>query len=330
MTRKNAELPAALARIAELAAGQEGVCTTAQARACGVPDDTIDRMVRAGRWVRIHRGVHLTHPGRPSFLARMWAAHLATGPRSVITGLAATRYWRLVDDDAVAMAVLLPEGSQRRARGVAVHRVPDPSARAHPARRPPVVTVEHAVLDMLSAARSDAQAIEWVLRSCRLRLTTPDRLLATAAQRPRLRRRRLLALMCAEILAGVTTGLEHVYLVRVERAHGLPTGRRQAVAGRPERRQYRDVLYEEWGIIVELDGRLGHEEESAVLRDQVRDNAAVLLGLLTLRFGWLGVGGDPCDVASQLVALLRRRGWQGAFRRCGPGCTVAEPVHRAA
>lgn len=66
-----------------------------------------------------------------------------------------------------------------------------------------------------------------------------------------------------EVLEDVATGvysvLEHRYLTRVERPHGLPTARRQRVVRAGRGPAYRDVEYPTIGLVVELDGRLGHD-----------------------------------------------------------------------
>jgi hypothetical protein len=314
----------ALEKVGAVASGQAGVITTAQARAAGLPADAIRRLLASGRWRALHRGVHLTQREPAGLNARMWAAYLALGPSGVVGGMTAARYWGLVEglplpDEPITM--VMPDGCSRRARGVRVTRVPSPAALAHPARIPPVLTIEHTVLSVVADAQTDPRAVEAILRACRLRLTTPDRLLAVAATRPRLRRRRLLVQVCAEVRDGVTSELEKRYRSRVALRHGLPLGRTQVSSDTGFRRRgYRDVLYEAQGVIVELDGRLGHEQESEVLRDQERDNHATLTGRATLRFGWLGVVGDACVVAGQVGELLRVRGWTGAIRLCGPSC----------
>ena len=129
---------------------------------------------------------------------------------------------------------------------------------------------------------------------------------------PRVRRRKLIESVCADVTAGSTSPLEIRYVAKVVRPHGLPRGAGQAPARTPEEgTAYRDILYEEFGVIVELDGRLGHEAESEVFRDHTRDNAATLTGAATLRFGWLGVVGQPCRIAAQVATLLHIRGWTG-------------------
>ena len=326
MPRRNPLLATALANAEAIAERQAGVCTTAQARAAGLPADAIRRLLASGRWTSLHRGVHLTDPGPAGLGARMWAAHLALGPGSVVGGTAAAHYWGLLDEDLAvdeSIMMVLPDGCSRQARGVRVTRVPQPAALAHPARIPPVLSIEHTVLSAVAGARTDAGAVDAIQRACRLRLTTPERLLAAAAMRPRLRRRSLLNQVCAEVHNGVTSELEKRYRNQVARPHGLPPARTQAPSGTEVRRAYRDVLYDPFGVIVELDGRLGHEQESEVLRDQGRDNYATLTGRATLRFGWLAVAGGPCLVAGQVAGLLHLRGWTGAIHACGPSCRAA-------
>jgi hypothetical protein len=256
----------------------------------------------------------------------MWGAHLALGPASVVAGVAAGQYWGLLEEDPRRrdpILMLVPEQSHLRTPGIRTRRVPDPGARAHPARLPPVLTVEHTVLDLVGAAATDAAAIEIVLRACRIKLTTPDRLRVLIERLPRLRRRGLLESLCTEVQVGVTSHLELRYAADVARAHGLPPARGQVRASSFRGcTVYRDVVYGEYGVLVELDGRLGHEEETSVMRDHFRDNDAALSGWATLRFGWLSVGGSRCEVALQVRSLLQLRGWSGGGHPCGLGCPL--------
>ncbi len=325
MPRRNPHDAVALAVLADLVAEQAWVCTRQQALAAGLSSEAVRRRVGSGRWVVMHRGVYATRCVEPDLVARMWAAHLAVGPSSVVGAEAAGHYWGLLDGGLPAdrpVTMLVPEDRRRDRPGIRTRRVADPTAWAHPARTPPVLSVEHAVLDLVAGAASDGPAVDAVMRACRLRLTTPARLLAAAEGPARLRRRRLLTSLCAQVAEGITSPLEARYAA-VARAHGLPRGWCQApattVGGRSA---YRDVEYPEHGVVVELDGRLGHEDESSVLRDQFRDNAATLTGAATLRFGWSAVGGCPCEVAAQVATLLRMRGWTGRPRACGAGCAV--------
>jgi hypothetical protein len=325
MPIRSAQLAAARRAAESRADRQAGVISAAQARSCGLSEDGVRRLLDRGDWVRLHRGVYLCrHP--PGLSARMWAAHLAVGGRGVVAGRAAGHHWGLLDGDlppASPVLVLLPEPLHLRPDGLATRRVPDPWAWAHPARQPPVLAVEHAVLDLVGRAPAEEEAAGILLRACRERLTTPGRLWSAAQEHTRLRRRALVASLCQDAQIGIMSPLERRYARDVSRAHGLPRGRRQVAArSRSGRLTYRDVQYDAHGVLVELDGRLGHERESEVLRDQLRDNAATLDGWATLRFGWLAVASRPCDVAAQVAALLAARGWRGAPRSCSPRCEV--------
>jgi hypothetical protein len=84
-----------------------------------------------------------------------------------------------------------------------------------------------------------------------------------------------------------------------------PRWLRRGCGGRfttPDRiREYRDNLYDEYGVAVETDGSASHPVE-ARWSDIARDNAAAVNGVLTLRLRLV-----QCDVA----ALLRRRSGRG-------------------
>jgi hypothetical protein len=131
--------------------------------------------------------------------------------------------------------------------------------------------------------------------------------------------RRLVEGLLADVAEGAQSPLELRYRNDVERAHGLPTGTRQAArrSGRLEAtaRSYRDVLYDDFGLVVELDGKAGHVDRGR-LRDLRRDNVTTLRGERTLRYGWFDVTEEPCLSAFQVAAGLRLGGWTGLPTRC--------------
>jgi hypothetical protein len=126
----------------------------------------------------------------------------------------------------------------------------------------------------------------------------------------------------SETRAGVHSPLELRYLRDVERRHGLPPGDRQVLVISGSRRQYLDVRYSDYGVIVELDGVSAHPAESRQA-DARRDNANTLSGNQTLRYGWVPVAYHACEVALEVANLLRQRGWRGAPRPCAKACPVA-------
>lgn len=200
--------------------------------------------------------------------------------------------------------------------GVRVHRVKDLEGATLWSASPPRQRVEHAVLDVAGAAKDDLGAVAVVADAVQARLTTAPRLRAAAATRNRLARRELIDGVLTSVADGVNSALEHGYLVRVERPHGLPRGRRQARRGD----RWDDVSYDAQGVLVELDGRLFHDGAAAFDRDHQRDlEASAASALHSLRLGWGQVYARPCVTAQLVAAVLTRRGWTGRPVRC-PSC----------
>jgi len=140
--------------------------------------------------------------------------------------------------------------------------------------------------------------------------------------RTKLRWRTDLGELIAAAAGGDHSVLEFRYHRDVERAHGLPQSARQVPFTTPGGgRGRRDRLYEPYGLVIELDGRLAHQPENQG-KDKTRDNAAAADGKQTLRYGWSQVKWQPCETAAEVARVLRRRGWGGRPRPCSPGCPV--------
>jgi hypothetical protein len=176
------------------------------------------------------------------------------------------------------------------------------------------------VLDLCEGAEA-GQLVSWVTAAVQTRRTTTTRLLRARQNRRRYAGRRLLEELLGDVGTGAQSPLELRYLRDVERPHGLPRGTRQH---RSRHRHLRDVVYEDFGVVVELDGRLGHEGLGR-FRDMVRDNHATLAGELSLRYGSVDVRGTPCRVAWQVATVLAVRGWRDPFQRC-PRCVAVPDV----
>jgi hypothetical protein len=181
--------------------------------------------------------------------------------------------------------------------------------------------LEETVLDLADLSTTAEDAVAWPIKACQRRLTTSDRIIGALGERSRIRWRRDLADAITDARPGVHSPLELRYLRNVERRHGLPSGDRQVLAITGLRRQYLDVRYSDFGVIVELDGVLAHPAESRQ-HDARRDNANTLSGNLTLRYGWVPVAYHACEVAIDVANLLWQRGWRGVLRPCGKGCPV--------
>jgi hypothetical protein len=175
---------------------------------------------------------------------------------------------------------------------------------------PPRLRVEEATLDVAAHTAAELDVVGLLADVCQRRRTTALRLLEALDARERIPRRGWLRAVLRDIADGTHAVLEHGYLVRVERAHGLPRGQRQhAAASGPTR--FRDVVYPPYGLAVEPDGRLHHDSADARDADLDRDLDAAVDGLDTVRLGWGKVYGRPCRTAARIAILLRQRGWTG-------------------
>ena len=115
----------------------------------------------------------------------------------------------------------------------------------------------------------------------------PAEILEALAEVQRHPQRRLLEEVLAQVSDGVRSPLERRYRQQVERAHGLPTARRQQS---PIGAGDADAWYDDFGLLVELDGKAFHEGQQQ-FRDLERDNRHALVALTTLRYGWDGLSG---------------------------------------
>jgi hypothetical protein len=314
-----ADIPPALRDLAEL---QRGVISRSQALSCGLSTQAIRCKVESGRWQRLRAGVYAVYTGAPDRQATLWAAVLRAGPGSALSFQTAAELDGLLDKPAPVIHITVP--STRRVRGISdvvVHTRQNAEQARHPSRLPPRTRLEETVLDLTDGCDDLIAAMDWVSKALGRRLTTQDQLMRAAAQRSQLRWRADIARALSPELSGVHSALEFRYVRDVERPHRLPKSTRQAPARMGGRSGYRDVLYEEYGLIVELDGKVAHPVDRRWL-DVARDNAAAATGLITLRYGFRDLTRSPCLVAAQVADVLRLRGWRGVPRRCSPTCGI--------
>lgn len=309
------------AGLLRLAHEQFGVLTLAQARSGGLTERRIAGRVAAGQWIRLHHGVYLIEPGRTQWHTRAVAGLLACGSGAALVGGSAAYLWGLASTpSSVEIAVPLNRRLDPK-DGVAIRRSAWIADRTHELAWPWRTTVEHTVLDVAATRDLDA-AIAIAARATQRRLTTARALMTVLEQRGRHRWRRELGEALAVVSGGAESILEVRYVRDVEQAHGLPRGVAQvsSATGMPWRH---DIGYPPFRVLVELDGRLGHEGRSRVA-DTRRDRGNAAAGWLTLRAGWLDVTTAPCPLAAEVGAVLQSRGWGGRPRRCRRRGCLAE------
>lgn len=301
------------AELRALIAAQRGAIRSDQAAALGLGSRAQSRLVKQRHWTRIAPGLYDAAPLVQDFEKCAWVALLAGGDRAAIGGEAALALHglnRRVDQ----IVVWVPPLSQPTpVPGVTVRR--DFLGRTERARGLLTrIPIEDAIVDVGQYLPSE-RLIALLADAARTRVARPERIAETLQARHRVRERKRFEEFLGD-LTGIESTLEYVYRRDVERAHGLPVGRRNISVSRSTRT---DVVYEDYGVLVELDGRLGHEDAESVFRDLNRDNIHILSGKPTLRYGNADVRVQSCLAARQVGTLLGNRGWPGPVKAC-PRC----------
>ncbi len=302
---------------------QEGVASYAQLTAGGVTKVDIERRLRRKELRRVHPRVYVDHAGPMTWTQRAWAAVLYAQPAYLCwTSLEEPK--GRVDGSPIHVAIdhtrrISPQD------GIVIHRMKNMEQRSY-GGTPPRLAIEDNGLAMANDAKQEIDAIARLAEVASRKYVTAATLRAALDRYPSLRRRSLIAGLIDDLEAGTHSVLEHGYLTKVERAHGLPIGTRQAPRSGPNGNQFRDVDYAAYKLVVELDGALGHES----WRDQARDADRALddlaaTGALTARLRFHQVFDIPCQTATRIARILRRNGWTGTMKVCGTGCRMKEP-----
>jgi hypothetical protein len=308
--------------LGELARFQAGIITRQQALGAGVSTSTIVSKVKHGRWRQVYRGVYAMFTGPLTREAQLWAAVLYAGKGAQLSHETAAELHGFSDRPSPLTHVTVP--ASRRVRpipGVVIHisaRI-DPGAR-FPQGVLPHTFVEETITDLVHAAHSLDDACGWITCAFRRKCTGEGPLRATMNSRRKLRWRPQLDDIVTAAAGGTHSVLEYRYDRGVEHAHGLPVARRQVPFTKPDgQRGYRDRYYQEFGLVIELDGKKAHPDERRSI-DRRRDNAAAAAGGSTLRYAWDDVTRHGCATAAQIAQALRTRGWNGRLKPCSRSC----------
>jgi hypothetical protein len=305
-----------------LARDQAGLVTRRQALDAGMSVGAITARIRFSKWQRVHPGVYAMFTGPMNRSAQLWSAVLVAGRGAQLSHESAAEILRLTDRRSPFIHVTIPVN--RRV-------IPPPGVRVHissqldggwrfPRGIPPHTLAEETVIDLVHAAGDLNDVIAYVTGAFARNLTDAAWLRREMASRPRLRWRAELDEIIAAGAGGAHSVIEYRYDRDVEQTHGLPPARKQVPFTKPDgSRGFRDRCYEDYALIIELDGKQYHPDELKG-RDQDRDNHAAAITGSTLRYGWIDVTRQPCATAAQVHAALTRRGYTGSLKPCSPTC----------
>jgi very-short-patch-repair endonuclease len=312
----------------ELLELQHGVFARRQAVDIGLGARTVDSQLRSARWQVLYRGVYAAFSGPPPRKALLWGGVLRAGAGAALSHTSAAEVDQLSDRPSDVIHVMISssrrvgitrDNRNRQGPRIVIHYSARADAARHPSRTPPRTRIEETTIDLTQTTRDFEEALSWVIRACSRGLTTTELLLSAIDARPKLQWRSELADALDDVGEGVHSKLEWRYVREVERPHGLPRAKRQAPSKAVGRKRYFDNHYEGFYVVVELDGKAAHPVE-ARWSDIHRDNVTATAGIVTLRYSWADVTLYPCEVATEIAAVLRSRGWKGRPHPCSPDC----------
>ena len=321
-------VPVDWGQLRRLAGQQYDLLTRWQCLEAGLSEGTLRWRIDSGRWVRRLPGVFLTKPGRADWgvsamSALLWAQGPEIAASAAFRGRSAAYLWGLERNPpevvelvvSYARTIAPPEGVRIR-RSMRWDGLVDDLA--YPWR----TTVAATVIE-LAGLGSALDALSQVARAVQHELVNTAQLRQEIVARGGHRHSKLLLAALSDVDGGGQSGAELLYIRDVEGAHGLPRAARQAPSD-VGRRRHHDNEYEAYHLIVEVDGRLGHELWSDRVRDGRRDRQLLSEKRVTTRVFFADVAVTPCQTAMDIGAILTSRGWQGTLRRCRRGsCPVA-------
>ena len=156
-------------------------------------------------------------------------------------------------------------------------------------------------------SRTDREAALALTMSVQQGLTTADKIGEALLAVRRDRRRAFIAGVVLDLLGGVRS-LGELDVLRECRRRGLPEPSRQVLRRGRNGTYYLDLCWEEWNLVVEVDG-IQHSWASQIVGDAIRQNDVTLQGARVLRLPLLGLRVAPEEFFAQIEEALRRSGW---------------------
>ncbi|GAA1476882.1 hypothetical protein GCM10009623_13280 [Nocardioides aestuarii] len=304
----------------DLLRNQRGVVSRAQARACGLGDHDIRRILRRREWATVFPGIYLNHTGPTTWEQRAMAGvlhgateldHNLRPVGAALAGHAALRSaigpgWRSRGD---GIEVAIEHGrSRERVRGYRFVRVTDLATRTDDVRTPPRLRLPEALADLAIGAGDELEVVQTVADACQSRMVSAHEVRQSVERRGRVRGRQALLAVLDDVAGGTCSALEHRFVTGVVRAHGLPMPQQQrvrTVVDEAGRREYRDCEWDDAGLVVELDGRQFHDNPRQRDRDLDRDLDDAAGGRRAVRLGWGQATRRRCRTARRLATILQ-------------------------
>lgn len=291
--------------LAALAARQHGVVSIRQLRSrLGYSQDSVERLVAAGRLHRLYHGVYAVGHTNLSLRGQCLAAVLACGPRALLSHYSAAWLWGLSSSKPIPIHVTSPSPRRRRPP-IRLHRASKLSEDDFALEDViPVTSVPRTLLDQ--AALVDERRLRKLLkRSEELRAfdlaAAHDVLERNRGHRGHGRLKRALALYEPPPFTRSDFELRFHEAVL---AADLPTPRVNYVVAGMEL----DVYWPEHRLGVELDLYETHGTRESFEEDRIRQEELLLAGVALTRVTGPRFDREPDAVLARLRTLLGERG----------------------
>jgi hypothetical protein len=295
-------------RVRDEARTQGGVLSRQQLYAIGLTRWEVEAELRAERWRRHGRQTVAVHTGDLGPDAVLWHAVIEAGPRGVLDGVSALAAAGLTGFTVPAVRVSVPRGARTvRVAGIDIRQ----TRRLRPSDRvgvgvprvwPWIAAVRGALW-----ARTDREAATLLAMAVQQRITTAERIGVALLDVRRDRRRRFVEMIVLDLIGGAQS-LGELDFAGMARRHGLPEPDRQTVRRGRDGRIYLDVVWEAFGVVVEIDG-IHHAFAQNLVNDALRHNAVSLHKATVLRLPLLGLRVASEAFFAQITEALVAGGW---------------------
>lgn len=308
--RKAVDRAARRAQVERTAKEQDGIVARRQVYALGITRAEVRANIRAGRWQAVGRHCLAVTTGVLDDRAHLRSAQLSGGPRAQLDGPSSLIAAGLKGFKVDRHRVSVPRGartfrdSRINVRQTRRWSTSDRVQAGIPRTRNEVAAVRGALW-----ARSDREAALILTMTVQQQLSTAERLAGEVLRIKKAPRLRFIRDVVHDLVGGVRS-LAELDFARECRRRGLPEPDRQVVRKGRDGRYYLDVYWDEWSVVVEIDG-IQHSWASEVVPDAIRQNEVTLQHDVVLRLPVLGLRVEPDAFFEQIGRALRDRGWPG-------------------
>jgi predicted transcriptional regulator of viral defense system len=184
----------------QIAEDQGGYFSLAQARAIGLGKTQIYRELKRGKFEKAHRGVYRFVQFPVSQFEEIHVAVLSAGADAIVGFQSALYVYDLSDIIPDEIHLILPATSSRRRPGIRVHTIQLAPENVTQFEGLPITTVDKTIIDCAFAHVDDEQIGIAVFQSLRRGMTTKQKLIDQASNRP------------ARVQALITKAVEEIQL----------------------------------------------------------------------------------------------------------------------